>query len=82
MNHFARQRGALHAEEVALSAIAEAVGTPYYCYSTATLKRHYRVFAAAFAKLPATVCYSLKANSNLAVVGEYVHRNRRSQCWH
>ncbi len=68
MNHFARRRGALHAEEVALATIAEAVGTPFYCYSTATLERHYRVFAAAFAKVPATVCYSLKANSNLAVV--------------
>ncbi len=68
MNHFAHRGGVLHAEEVSLADIAAAVGTPFYCYSTATLERHYRVFAAAFADLPATVCYSLKANSNLAVV--------------
>ena len=68
MNHFAHRGGELHAEEVSLADIAAAVGTPFYCYSTATLERHYRVFAAAFADLPATVCYSLKANSNLAVV--------------
>ena len=68
MNHFAYRDGALHAEEVPLADIAEAVGTPLYCYSTATLERHYRVFAAAFAGVPATVCYSLKANANLALV--------------
>ena len=68
MNHFDYRDGALHAEDVALKDIAEAVGTPFYCYSTATIERHYRVFTAAFADAPATVCYSLKANSNLAVV--------------
>ena len=50
MNHFARKGGgAIHAEEVPLADIAQAVGTPFYCYSTATLERHYRVFAEAFA---------------------------------
>ena len=68
MNHFDYRDGALHAEDVALKDIAEAVGTPFYCYSTATIERHYRVFSAAFADAPATVCYSLKANANLAVV--------------
>ena len=68
MNYFDYKGGTLHAEDVALGAIAEAVGTPFYCYSTATIERHYRVFAAAFADVPATVCYSLKSNSNLAVV--------------
>ena len=68
MNHFDFKDGALHAEDVALADIAEAVGTPFYCYSTATIERHYRVFADAFADVSATVCYSLKANSNLAVV--------------
>ena len=68
MNHFDFKDGVLHAEDVSLGAIAEAVGTPFYCYSTATIERHYRVFSAAFADVSATVCYSLKANSNLAVV--------------
>lgn len=68
MNHFHMINGALHAEDVPIAEIAAAVGTPFYCYSTATLERHYRVFAAAFADVPATVCYALKANGNLAVV--------------
>ena len=51
-----------------MPAIASAVGTPFYCYSTATLERHYRVFAGAFADVPALVCYAMKANSSLAVV--------------
>ena len=68
MNHFHMINGALHAEDVPIAEIAAAVGTPFYCYSSATLERHYRVFAAAFADVPATVCYALKANGNLAVV--------------
>ena len=58
----------MHAEDVALPALAEAVGTPFYCYSTATLTRHYRVFADAFADRDALVCYAMKANSNQAVL--------------
>ena len=46
----------------------QAVGTPFYCYSTATLERHYRVFAEAFADVPSLVCYAMKANSNQAVI--------------
>jgi diaminopimelate decarboxylase len=53
---------------VSLDAIARDVGTPFYCYSTATLERHYRVFADAFADVPALVCYAMKANSNQAVL--------------
>ncbi len=68
MNHFQYIDGALHAEEVPLSTIAGAVGTPFYCYSSATLARHYRVFAEAFADCDATICYAVKANSNLAVI--------------
>lgn len=74
MHHFAYRRGVshnnvLHAEDVDLSDLAAAVGTPFYCYSTATLERHYRVFAEAFASMPGTlVCYSIKANSNLGVL--------------
>jgi diaminopimelate decarboxylase len=68
MHHFAYRDGVLHAEAVDLVALAEAVGTPFYCYSTATLERHYRVFAGAFADVDALVCYALKANSNQAVI--------------
>ncbi|MCK5932133.1 MAG: diaminopimelate decarboxylase [Fulvimarina manganoxydans] len=68
MNHFDFRDGHLHAEDVAIRAIAEEIGTPFYCYSTATLERHYRVFAEAFADIDALVCYALKANSNQAVI--------------
>ena len=74
MHHFAYRRGVshnnvLHAEDVDLTELAGAVGTPFYCYSTATLERHYRVFADAFAGQRGTlVCYSIKANSNLGVL--------------
>lgn len=68
MDHFTYRSGALHAEGVPLDAIAEAVGTPFYCYSTATLRRHFEVVRDAFAGLDALVCFALKANSNLAVV--------------
>ena len=68
MHHFAYRNGGLHAEAVDLAALADAVGTPFYCYSTATLERHYRVFADAFADVPSLVCYAVKANSNQAVI--------------
>jgi diaminopimelate decarboxylase len=67
VNHFGYKDGVLSAEDVPLTRIAEAVGTPFYCYSTATLTRHYRVFAKA---LPpdALIAFSVKANGNLAVL--------------
>jgi diaminopimelate decarboxylase len=68
MNHFDYRNGVLHAEAVDLVALADTVGTPFYCYSTATLERHYRVFAGAFGDVDALVCYSLKANSNQSVL--------------
>src|ERR1700681_908504 len=68
MHHFAYRNGVLHAEAVNLDTLAAAVGTPFYCYSTATLTRHYQVFAGAFADVPALVCYAMKANSNQAVI--------------
>src|SRR6202048_1853344 len=68
MNHFDYRNGVLHAEAVDLSALADAVGTPFYCYSTATLERHYRVFSEAFADQKALVCYAMKANSNQSVL--------------
>src|SRR5437879_8381214 len=68
MHHFAYRDGVMHAETVDLTTVAASVGTPFYCYSTATLERHYRVFADAFADVPALVCYAMKANSNQAVI--------------
>ena len=68
MHHFAYRNGVLHAEAVNLDTLAAAVGTPFYCYSTATLERHYKVFAGAFADVHALVCYAMKANSNQAVI--------------
>ena len=68
MHHFSHKGGILHAEDVPVTAIAEAVGTPFYCYSTATLTRHYQVFDAAFAGIDHAICYAMKANSNQAVV--------------
>src|SRR5262245_15060052 len=67
MNHFEYRNGVLCAEDVPLTLIADEVGTPFYCYSTATLTRHYKVFAAA---LPASalIAFSVKANGNLAVI--------------
>jgi diaminopimelate decarboxylase len=68
MNHFDYRGGVLHAEAVNLSELAKAVGTPFYCYSTATLERHYRVFTEAFAGEKVLVCYAMKANSNQSVL--------------
>src|SRR5215470_11907798 len=68
MHHFHYRDGVLCAEAVNLIDLAGAVGTPFYCYSTATLERHYQVFAAAFADVRALVCYAMKANSNQAVI--------------
>src|SRR5262247_1583686 len=68
MHHFVYRNGVLHAEAVNLVDLAQAVATPFYCYSTATLRRHYEVFAGAFADVPALVCYAMKANSNQAVI--------------
>jgi len=73
MHHFAYRQGVgggsiLHAEDLSLADLADSVDTPFYCYSTATLERHYRVFSDAFTGMDAEVCYSVKANSNLGVL--------------
>ena len=68
MHYFFYRDGALFAEEVDLARIAEEVGTPFYCYSTATIERHFRVFSDAFVGARALVCYAMKANSNQAVL--------------
>jgi diaminopimelate decarboxylase len=68
MHHFAYRAGVLYAESVNLVDLAATVGTPFYCYSVATIERHYRVFTHAFADVSALVCYAMKANSNQAVI--------------
>lgn len=68
MHHFHYVNGALCAEDVPLATIAADVGTPFYCYSTATLERHYRVFDEAFKGTDHLICYAMKANSNQAVL--------------
>ncbi|MGR3527946.1 MAG: diaminopimelate decarboxylase [Paracoccaceae bacterium] len=68
MDHFLYRNGALHAEDVPLSEIAAVVGTPFYCYSTATLERHFRLFDEALAGMDHLVCYAMKAASNVAIL--------------
>jgi len=68
MDYFQYKNGRLHAEDVAISTLAEQVGTPFYVYSCATLTRHYNVFVDALRGLNALVCYAVKANSNQAVI--------------
>lgn len=68
MHHFNYKGNELYAEEVAVKDIVAQVGTPVYIYSHATLERHYRAMDEAFAAVPHTICYSMKANSNLAVL--------------
>lgn len=68
MDHFQYHEGVLHAEDVPIPDIAAAVGTPFYCYSTATMTRHYNVLTGALDGTGAKVCYAIKANSNQAVI--------------
>jgi diaminopimelate decarboxylase len=68
MNHFEYRNGEMFAEQVPLKRIAQEVGTPAYVYSLATLRRHFKVFDQAFAKARHIVCFSVKANSNLALL--------------
>lgn len=68
MRHFEYKNGDMFAENVPLARIAKDVGTPVYVYSTATFTRHYRVFADSFSDTKALIAYSVKANSNIAVL--------------
>ncbi len=68
MPPFSYRNGNLHAEGVALTTIAEAVGTPFYCYSSAAIEQHFEAFRDAFAGQNALVFYAMKANSNQAVL--------------
>ncbi|MFN7222589.1 MAG: diaminopimelate decarboxylase [Paracoccaceae bacterium] len=68
MDHFLYRDGLLHAEDVAITDIAATVGTPFYCYSAATLTRHYQLFAEALSPMPHLVCFAIKSLSNVAVL--------------
>ena len=68
MDHFLYRDGALHAEDVPVSEIAAAVGTPFYVYSTATLTRHFQLFQDALSGLDHTICFAMKSLSNQAVL--------------
>lgn len=73
MHHFHRRNGELYAEDVPVREIAAHLGTPCYVYSLATLRRHFRVFDEAFEAIDHVVCFSVKANSNLAVLRTFVN---------
>jgi diaminopimelate decarboxylase len=68
MDHFLYRQGALYAEDVPVAEIAAEVGTPFYCYSTATLTRHFRLFDEALSGMPHMICYAMKAASNQAIL--------------
>ena len=68
MHHFEYRDGALFAEEISVTKLAEEYGTPLYIYSAATFKRHFQAFDSAFSGLDHLTCYSVKANSNLSVL--------------
>lgn len=71
MDHFTYRDAVLHAEDVPVPLIAEAVGTPFYCYSNATMTRHYRVLSEALDGSGALICYAVKANSNQSVIATF-----------
>ena len=73
MHHFQYKGDELFAEEVAVKDIVDAVGSPVYIYSKATLERHFKAMDDAFAEAPHTICYSVKANSNLAVLKTFIN---------
>jgi diaminopimelate decarboxylase len=73
MNHFEYKDNRLRCEEVPVDQIAEEVGTPFYLYSLRTLTQHFRVFDQAFRDVPHIICFSLKANSNLAVLKIFIN---------
>ena len=68
MDHFRYRDGRLYAEDICLTKLAEGIGTPFFCYSSAMIENNYKAFAKAIACLNASICYAVKANSNIAVV--------------
>src|SRR5690349_17902952 len=65
---FTYRNGELHCDRVSLSTLAMKFGTPLYVYSATTVRERYRILDNAFAKAPHTICYSVKANSNLTIL--------------
>lgn len=80
MDHFIHQFGELYAEEVPVTSIVKAIGTPFYCYSTATLVRHFRVFSTAFQAISPLICFSVKANPNVAVIKTLAQEGAGGDC--
>jgi diaminopimelate decarboxylase len=80
MDHFIYKNGILHAEEVPIPLIAEKISAPFYCYSSATITRHYKVFADSFADINALVCFAVKANSNQAVLATLARAGSGADC--
>lgn len=80
MDYFNYKNGELFAEDIAVSEIAKQVGTPFYCYSSATLERHYNVFANAFKDVKATIYFAVKANSNLSVLKTLANLGAGGDC--
>ena len=79
MDHFDSRDGVLHAEDVDLETLAAAVGTPFYCYSSATIERHYRVFAESLARLDdPLIAYAVKANPNQSVIATLARLGARA----
>jgi diaminopimelate decarboxylase len=68
MHHFQYVGDNLYCEDVPVADVAQAVGTPLYLYSNATLRRHFRAFDSAFEDIPHLICFSMKSNSNLAII--------------
>ena len=73
MRYFNYHDGVLYAEDVDIARLAEEIGTPFYCYSAATLTRHYEVFQNAFEGMDAHVFFAIKANSNQAIIKTLAH---------
>jgi diaminopimelate decarboxylase len=73
VNYFHYKEGRLWCEEVSVTDIARDVGTPFYLYSHRTLRHHFRVFDEAFAEVPHMICFSVKSNSNIAVLRIFIN---------
>jgi diaminopimelate decarboxylase len=73
MNYFEHRDNELFCEEVSVEAIAKEVGTPFYLYSSRTLRRHFKAFADAFAEIPHIICFAVKSNSNISILKSFAN---------
>lgn len=80
MDHFNYKKGILYSEDVSIEKIASNIGTPFYCYSSATLIHHYKIFQENFASRKHIICYSVKSNSNIAIVKTLSELNSGGDC--